>query len=228
MKLSWSDDDFDSAYDLDHQQARPVWGLFGFNNQFETSDWSFEYSLATPVDQPWRAKLGLYYYDQERLDRQRSSTARCLFSIPSPVRRSRTPESRTSRTRQSSAASVSTSRTNGCSISRPAMPRMIWPSKAGSGTLMPIRPPVTDQVDYTAFTPRVTLQYVYSDDLNFYFLVAKGNKPGGFNTEFFRSDVPSEWTEFTRDCQAGDTLTLSYGGTADQSVRMRPGRPEPV
>jgi iron complex outermembrane recepter protein len=35
---------------------------------------------------------------------------------------------------------------------------------------------------FDSFTPRVTLAYQMTDDVNFYALAAKGNKPGGFNT----------------------------------------------
>ena len=46
-----------------------------------------------------------------------------------------------------------------------------------------------DQVDldFSNFTPRITLRYQPTDELTLYFLTAKGNKPGDFNTEFFRA-----------------------------------------
>ena len=33
-----------------------------------------------------------------------------------------------------------------------------------------------------------------------YLQIANGTKPGGFNTEFFRSDVPAEYTAYLVNC----------------------------
>jgi outer membrane receptor protein involved in Fe transport len=42
-------------------------------------------------------------------------------------------------------------------------------------------------LDFSNFTPRITLRYQPTDELTLYFLTAKGNKPGDFNREFFRA-----------------------------------------
>jgi outer membrane receptor protein involved in Fe transport len=42
-------------------------------------------------------------------------------------------------------------------------------------------------LDFSNFTPRITLRYQPTDALTLYFLTAKGNKPGDFNREFFRA-----------------------------------------
>jgi outer membrane receptor protein involved in Fe transport len=60
--------------------------------------------------------------------------------------------------------------------------------------------PVTDVLSYTSFTPRVTMSFQATDDFMAYVQIANGTKPGGFNTEYYRSDIFSEYTEYLRDC----------------------------
>ncbi len=57
----------------------------------------------------------------------------------------------------------------------------------------------TDEQSTKAFTPRITLRYTPTEDLMFYMLAAKGNKPADFNVECFRSDVLPEGTQECRD-----------------------------
>lgn len=54
--------------------------------------------------------------------------------------------------------------------------------------------PLTAEVDdapadlkFTAFLPRLSLKYDLSDNVNIYASAAKGNKPGGYNSDFFAS-----------------------------------------
>ena len=42
---------------------------------------------------------------------------------------------------------------------------------------------------FSSFTPRATLSYQWRDNINFYGLYAKGNKPGGFNLDVQRADI---------------------------------------
>ena len=41
-----------------------------------------------------------------------------------------------------------------------------------------------------------------------YVLLAKGNKPGDFNKDQFRSDIPAEFTEFQINCEIGDEVMV--------------------
>jgi len=200
FRASWSDDDFDSAYDLDHQQVRAVWGLFGFNNEFETSDWSVEYSIETPVDRPVRAKLGVYYYDQELIDRQRSATGPLPVFDTEPGTAFQDPRFQDIQN-ASIFGSVSFDLTDQWTLNFEARyAKDDKDIKSGQRNTAGQSDPVTDSLSFSAFTPRVTMEYAATDDMNFYFLIAKGNKPGGFNTEFFRSDVPSELTKYWQTC----------------------------
>lgn len=65
------------------------------------------------------------------------------------------------------------------------------------------RPAFTDirEIKYDSFLPRVTARYSLNENTNIYGSIAKGNKPGGFNSvppesEFFN---PQDFAEFTRD-----------------------------
>ena len=48
---------------------------------------------------------------------------------------------------------------------------------------------------FKSFTPRATLSYQAADNVNFFGLVSKGTKPGGFNTDIYRAD----FTDASRD-----------------------------
>lgn len=52
------------------------------------------------------------------------------------------------------------------------------------------------EVEFKSFTPRGTVRFDFSDDVNVYFSVAKGNKPGDFNSSLCGATVPS--AEFQR------------------------------
>ncbi|MCL4791436.1 MAG: TonB-dependent receptor [Gammaproteobacteria bacterium] len=51
----------------------------------------------------------------------------------------------------------------------------------GSGAVEPCGPNPECRKDFTSFTPRLTLRYQYTDDINLYANIAKGVKPGDFN-----------------------------------------------
>ena len=51
---------------------RAVWGLFSFVSVDEIDDDQIEWSIASPVDQPIRGRLGIYWFEQERNFIQRS------------------------------------------------------------------------------------------------------------------------------------------------------------
>ena len=69
---AYNSDDFKQLFDLDHTAIRAVWGLFHFDNRREIEDYSAELRLDSPDDRPIRGSLGVYYYDQNRKNSQRS------------------------------------------------------------------------------------------------------------------------------------------------------------
>ena len=201
LKLAYSDEDFISAYDLDHTEVRPVWGLFNFNNEWETEDLSVEYAIETPTNEPFRAKLGVYYYEQDFVDRQRS------FTSPLPVfGLSPGGQFQDDRLREVQNTSIF----GGFAIdfsdqwtfeaeTRYAEDDLDITSGQRSGATNESMP-VSDSLSYSSFTPRFTLNFFASDEVMAYIQIANGTKPGGFNTEFFRSDVPAEYTAYIVNC----------------------------
>lgn len=51
----------------------------------------------------------------------------------------------------------------------------------GTGAVEPCGPNLSCQKDFTSFTPRLTVRYQYTDEINLYGNIAKGTKPGDFN-----------------------------------------------
>lgn len=52
------------------------------------------------------------------------------------------------------------------------------------------------KAEFSSFTPRGTVRFDMTDDVNVYFSVARGNKPGDFNTSLCSNQVPA--AEFAR------------------------------
>lgn len=207
LRASYSDEFLDSAYDLDHQEVRAVWGLFNFNNVFDRKDWSFEYSISSPVDQPVRGKLGVYLYDQELTDIQRSITGPAAVFDAAPG--TDFGESRLREIDNKSVfGSLAFDLTDQWTLNLEA--RFAEDNKgitSGQRTLAGEPAPVSDSLSFTAFTPRITMEFRPTDDLMFYVQGANGTKPGGFNSEFFRSDIPAEWTDYIINCDPANPGT---------------------
>jgi outer membrane receptor protein involved in Fe transport len=204
LQASYSTDFFDSAYDLDHQEVRAVWGLFAFNNVFDTTDYSFEYSIASPVDNSIRGKLGVYVYRQELIDMQRSVTGPLAAFDTSPGTDFQDPRTQNI-DNQSVFGSAAFDLTEQWTLNLEA--RYAVDDKdmhSGQRNQMNESAPVIAALSYSSFTPRITLEYRPTDDLMVYFMGANGTKPGGFNTEYFRSDISAEFTEFLLQCDPQD------------------------
>jgi len=209
MRASYSEDTFDAAYDFDKQDVRAVWGLFSFINTDEVDDKSFEWSVASPVNNVVRGRLGVYYYDQTRALIQRAATGPFPVFGLSPGTLSTAPR----------VEGIENTAVFG-SLSFDFAPN--WRLEIEARYAEDIKTidtgqrssadnslsPQSDELDFKNFTPRVTLNWQATEDILVYGLVAKGNKPGGFNNEFFRSDVPAEWTNFALNCELGDILVL--------------------
>jgi iron complex outermembrane receptor protein len=223
LALSHSTDYFDSAYDLDHQEVRAVWGLFAFNNVFDTTDYSVEYSISSPVDKPIRGKLGVYVYKQELVDMQRSVTGPLAAFDIAPGTDFQDP--RTQNIDNSSVfGGVAFDLSDQWTLNLEA--RLAEDEKditSGQRNLMNESAPVMDELSFTSFTPRITMEYQWTDDLMLYFQGANGTKPGGFNTEYFRSDIPAEYTEYLLNCDPANPGTPpvipGFDVTCDQQTK---------
>ncbi len=209
LRASYSEDDFDNVIDLDNQEVRAVWGLFGFQIQDGIEDYSFEFIASSPIDAPLRGTLGAYYYDREETRIERS------FTGPAPVFGVE-PGAGFGNPRQVDIENVSIFG----SVAFDIAPRWTLDIEArysqddksltsGQRSIEDnSSQPVSADLDFDNFTPRFTLNFMPTDDMLIYGLVAKGNKPGDFNKDLFRSDIPAEFTEFQINCQPGEILNV--------------------
>jgi len=200
LKASHSTDSFDSAYDLDHQEVRAIWGLFAFNNIFENDDYSIEYSIMSPVDNPIRGNLGVYWYTEELRDIQRSVTGPAAAFDSEPGTDFQDPRFRDTDNFSifvGFAVDLTEQWTLNLETRYATDDKKI---KSGQRTLDNEPAPVIDSLSFSSFTPRITLDYQWTDTLMLYFQGANGTSPGGFNEELYRSDIPAEWTEWIINC----------------------------
>ncbi|MCK6372192.1 MAG: TonB-dependent receptor, partial [Gammaproteobacteria bacterium] len=178
-------EDFANAFDLDHTEARAVFGLFNFDFVKDDRDWSSELRLASPAELPVRGEVGAFYYDRNRSSTQRSIPGpQQVFlgnlGFPPDARRDiqnvayigslawdLAEQWRLDLEGRYAAEDVDFSGGNGCQSSE----------------------------TYYNFTPRISLTYKPTDDLRFYVQAANGDKPGDVNSEFFRGDVSLEFCE---------------------------------
>ena len=188
-RASWSQDDFQQVFDLDHTENRAVWGLFHFDNRRDIEDYSAELRLDTPGDLPLRGALGVYWYDQDRENRQRSFPGPGVVFGAGAVddrfpaldlhRRDQQGRLRQHRLGFRGALDADPGGTVRGGHQGPQR-RRAAPAR---------RCRLRVGLDFDSFTPRVTVRFRPTEDLTLYALAAKGNKPGDFNTEFFRSGI---------------------------------------
>lgn len=209
FRASYSEDDFSNVIDFDQQEVRAVWGLFALDIEEEIEDYSFEFSVSSPVDYWIRGKLGGYYFNREENRQDRS------FTGPAPVF-GVAPGAGFGDPREVDTENISVFG----SVSIDLSTRWTLDMEARyaeddkeitSGQRSIIdnsSKPVETDLDFDNFTPRFTLSWKPTDDLLAYGLVAKGNKPGDFNKDLFRSDIPAEFTEFQINCVIGDILLV--------------------
>jgi outer membrane receptor protein involved in Fe transport len=200
---AWNKDDFEQLFDLDHTQTRAIWGLFHIDLQRDIKDKSLEFRVDSPGDLPVRYSLGAYWYDQDRENRQRSYLGPSLvlgdfFTAGGPVTSDFTPSTFIDVTNKAVFGSLDFDLAEQWTLALEARYAKDEKSLSGGalGSCDPDNPGMCspDQVDldFSNFTPRITLRYQPTDELMLYFLTAKGNKPGDFNTEFFRAGTHPE------------------------------------
>jgi iron complex outermembrane receptor protein len=192
--IAYNEDEFDTAYDLDHTEKRPLAGVFHFYEQLEVDDRSAQLLLTSPVDTKWRGSIGLYYFEANKSSRTHSApgfttspfgglgqySAPILTDIQNTAVFGSLEYDLTEKLMFS--AEVRYANDNK-TIETPYICDQPDPDKPFyeyNGEQ------VTDETDEDAFTPRLTLTYHANNDMMFYALAAKGNKPAEFNTAYFR------------------------------------------
>lgn len=194
---AWNKDNFHQLFDLDHTQTRAVWGLFHFDLPRDIKDKSLEFRVDSPGDLPVRYSLGAYWYDQNRENRQRSYLGPSLvlndfFKPDGLVTSAFPPSTFIDVTNKAAFGSLDIDLAEQWTLALEA--RYAKDKKTLSGGVLgscdpddsSMCSPAQIDLDFSNFTPRITLRYQPTDELTLYFLTAKGNKPGDFNTEFFR------------------------------------------
>ncbi len=192
---AYNSDRFKQLFDLDHTENRSVWGLFHFDNRREIEDYSAELRIDSPADLPVRASLGAYYYDQNRQNRQRSYVGPGVVFGGGTVTTAFPASTYLDLTNTAIFGSLDIDLGELWTLVLEG--RYAWDNKDLSGGALgtcdridqTLCTPDSVPADFSNFTPRITLRYEPTDDLMLYVLTAKGNKPGDFNTEFFRSGI---------------------------------------
>jgi outer membrane receptor protein involved in Fe transport len=192
-RAAWNSDDFQQVFDLDHTENRAVWGLFHFDNRREIEDYSAELRVDSPADAPVRASLGVYWYDQDRQNYQRSFPGPGVVFGAGTTTTAFPPSTFINVTNKAVYGSVDWDLAERWTLTVEG--RYAQDAKELSGGALVGDLPPSVGLEFTSTTPRVTLRYKPIDDLTLYALVAKGNKPGDFNTEFFRSGIDGEAVE---------------------------------
>ncbi|NKB43054.1 MAG: TonB-dependent receptor plug domain-containing protein [Alphaproteobacteria bacterium] len=217
-RFSWNRERFKSGRDIDRSAARPVFGLFTAYEEDETEDWSGEFKISSPADEPLRGLLGVYYFEKRFKERDRRFTGPGRPSIFTsaggivcrddsatfdPVR---CDDSQEDVTNYAVFGQIEYDVNDQLNISVEAryaedekIARAGVLSPADAATLAPlvgavdVAEIVNDRLTVTqktnTFTPRFIVTYKPSEDMTLYGLVAKGDKPIDFNLAFFDDDT---------------------------------------
>jgi iron complex outermembrane receptor protein len=184
QRFAYNTDALDQVFDLDRMESRGLpllTNLFLFQSDKRVDDWSFEMRFASPQDGPVRGQFGVYYFESDTSGSQRSFPGPGLAQFTNP-RSVETFNTAIFGTIEMDLAE---------DLSLAFETRYAEDSK---DLKAPIYDPATDvnnvnllesSLTFNSFTPRVTLRYQHSDEVMMYGLVAKGNKPGGFNIGYF-------------------------------------------
>jgi len=181
---------FDQGFDLDHTEARAVFGLFNFEIDRDNEDWSGELRLASPRNEPLRAEVGGYYFDRQLDQNQRSIIGPGLWFDGTASDWSRV---RTERQVENIAffGSFGWDITDQWTLDLEGRYASEEISYAGGNGC-------TTSDNYYNFTPRVSLTWKPTDELRFYGQAANGDKPGDVNSEFFRGDVSVDFCNWAK------------------------------
>ncbi|MCE3001709.1 MAG: TonB-dependent receptor [Xanthomonadaceae bacterium] len=188
-----------SAIDQDYSEIRGFGGAFETFGLSKTYDWSQDLRITTDTSAPVYGILGAYYYSETRGPGFNGSLSG--FNIPpanvrAPVRAVGTDPVADVVNRavygfvewkiddQWTASfevryakdEITAGGTDTRVVTTPAPPRTFTRS-------------FLLEEEFTSTTPRATLSYQWTDDVQVYGLASKGTKPGGFNTDVQRADL---------------------------------------
>ena len=181
-----NDDDLETAFDLDRTEQRYLNNVFAMFGTTERKDKSLEVRLDSPGDGMVNGSFGLYYYDRDRVDRQKQFIGSAFGQLSDP----------TLRTTKNKAIYGLVDFRPSDDFTFSAEARWANDRKTIQAPLScgddPFTTPfegerVQEQVTSRSFTPRFTARYEPDAETMVYVLVAKGTKPAEFNDAFFRA-----------------------------------------
>ena len=162
----YNDSSEERKFDADFQNFAGFLGTLHVNDMVDIESFSQEIRLASPTFDRFRWLVGLYYFEEERNEDRFRYVNSTLLDNPVNLTEN-----------LAAFAFASYDITDQLSVTaevRYAEDRLEL--AAGATT------PALKQT-FASTTPRVTLSYAAQEDLLIYGVVAKGNKPGGFNSD---------------------------------------------
>jgi iron complex outermembrane recepter protein len=189
-----------SVVDQDYSSASVFTFPFSANGAFETvdfgvsKDYSQEFRLVSPADDSLRGIVGYYYYKEQQEPGYTAdmTTFRAATGTTAAVLPTRNPTRPTGGLNNTALFGMLEYDWNDALTTtaemRLAQDRIDFSGTssftgrlAGQTTNTTIVRNFNLRANYDSILPRFTVKYDLSDDMNVYFLAAKGNKPGGFN-----------------------------------------------
>lgn len=185
----------ESNIDQDFSTVRGFGGAFETYDKFENRDYSQELRITTDQTQPLRGLFGLYFYKEEPRPGLTGNLSGVVLQPNGTVNRFPTlvpTFGGTTVTNQAVFGMVEWEFAPAWTASFEARyaEDKIRLSGRSTATVRPFGAPATTPLGvrffsksktFDNFLPRATLKYDLSDDAHVYGLIAKGNKPGGFN-----------------------------------------------
>lgn len=174
-------EDEENQRDADGVPQNILGGAFLQVSQAEREDFAQELRLASPTDRAFRWLVGGYYY--EKTTDARTTT----LNTTGPITSTSPPEEVLNYALFGFLEYDFTPRLTATAELRAGWDELSVSGVSTSGTLSRA---YTAEATYESLTPRFTLSYEASEDSTLYASVAKGNKPGGFNTGIQSPNLP--------------------------------------
>jgi len=184
--------DLESYRDLDRS---PYLGpllanLFSSGEQQSWDDESYEFRAVSPQDQAIRGTAGIYYFTADNVGFQREYTGFCnrvQYGLPY-INNAPSWSLKAEKENLGFFGGLDYDATDQVTLSVEGRYAKDSPTQMAANG-------VTATANYYSFTPRVTVTWQTTDDVNLYALVAKGNKPGSFFYGYFDAPVLKTETE---------------------------------
>ena len=208
IRGAYNDENENTAFDGDTIRDRAISGLGILQGVFEDKfeDYSGELRVSSPQDTALRGLGGVYYYSEKIQERNRSLSA---FAVPFAVDNSDFDNDKVENWAVFGQLEFEVSDQLSVAIE----------GRYGEDDITTIGSTgLTASGTFTSFTPRVTVDYQMNDDSMIYALVAKGNKPGGFNTLFFGADI-SEASRASGIAAGQDTIDQEKAWTYEVGTK---------